>query len=262
MNRDSILVSRRADSVYTLGYLLDLFDKEFVASQVGPRKLYLFHIDLSYGKINQNVCKALMRGRHISHIKKNGLIYNKYKNISIKKSFLKDFDDIHVNDTPKSFMNAANIIKRNYTLHYKKRNIASTLIQKYARRFIVKNAILYSKWVLERSVNVSTDVITTLPLRYPCVIKQDWNNGSTIVYEYETLMKCMIIDERPLYSYEDEHGVEYTVYDKTVRRDDKGICLYKSPMTRTFFKYIDIKPIINTLWYKLAIMKYKKLQKR
>ena len=231
MNRESA-VCHRSGYYTTLGNLLDLYGPEFVSHQFGCQNLYLFVFDTH---LPQTLCSGVIRGRHPSHFTKGGLkVKHFYKRRSIAESLQYDFSNI-------DFETHAYIHE------------ACTVIQRHFRRWYGRNAIRLAKMSVQNNINLHTDLITCGSLHHPCMINEDWDSGSFVLYNYCTLLHCPLKKTYPIYVDADPiTGQEYVEFREYQLRNEYDEPLYKSPFTGRLFTMYEIEFVYHKLWYKIA----------
>uniref|UniRef100_A0A6C0F5M4 Uncharacterized protein n=1 Tax=viral metagenome TaxID=1070528 RepID=A0A6C0F5M4_9ZZZZ len=236
MNRDTPIYHRLGYET-TLGNILDLYGSVFVANSFGYDKLYLFVFDYPDKELYKNrysehrISRSIMRGRHKSHFNSNGRIRSYYRYRTISQSLLRDFQDIQhgVTDT---IMSACNTIKRFYKVYFARK------MRKLIRKLVDKKIELY------------TDIVSCEPLHSPCIIEKDWTNGSHVIYNVCTLFQCPVMKVIPVYHVEESY--EHVEYIEIHKHDENGYPLFKSPHTGRLFNYMEIKYVKNHLWFELA----------
>lgn len=152
-----------------------------------------------------NVVRAhIKNGKSVEYLNKsNGKVKKQYYGATISKYI----DDLSIEQHKKNKI----ILKRMYNRFF----------SKYKLKF--------------KDVDMNLDPITCEKLYDPCYIIPDWNSGSKIVYNWETLIKCKET-QRVYTGFDiDENGQEYLYYR------DVFTGSYISPYTKRKFIIADVR---------------------
>ena len=245
-----MLISYR-NQEQSLGELLDFFGPIFVAQQLGNQMHYVYDArSLAHAPY---LMKAnVRRGRPLHHLdKSSGRVKKRFQHIMFRKQLYCELvllcDECHT-----YVQVAAQIITEHAKQFIKYKHNMATVLQKYARRWLVQKEMQLALHIEQKGIDVEEDVITCEPINTPVVIACDWDAGNQYVYDYNTIINCVMYEKQPLYVYVNDAGDEHIVYEQRLHRNTAGLLLFKSPMTRKEFTMNEVRFIQHTLWYKLC----------
>lgn len=132
-------------------------------------------------------------------------------------------------------------------------------IQKYTRRFLIKNNMTIARKLIEQNVDFEVDMITYNRIEEPILIASDWIDGNKIIYDESTIRQCALVDEVAEEYYLDENGMQQTKVKKSYVHTDDGYRIYKSPFTRNLFTIIDFHYLSHKQWYKFGLLMLKQM---
>lgn len=257
LSRDSILLTRKYTRVH-LGTLLDNYGAHLLVKMIPSVYIFyherkLTHLPFS-NKARIAGTRNMHNGRPLHHLNKcTGNLKSKYKGKELRKTLLSEFIFIETNEPCPKFNQKINLLQRNFRKIYKIKTLNAILIQKYMRRFHVKNCKMKAIQMINEGIDFESDIITTDSLVNPCIILPDYNNGNCVFYNQSTIGKMAKSNRIPIYSYFNELiQEEEFIYRYIIEKDVFGKILYKSPFTRIDFTMNDVLSLRNNLIFKFG----------
>ena len=251
LSRDSILLTRKYTRIH-LGTLLDVYGAQLLVKMIPS--VYIFHNEGINNKAKKIVTRNMHNGRPLHHLNKTtGNLKFKYKRKELRKTLLNEFSIIETYEPCSKFNQKINLLQRNIRKIYQIKTLNAILIQKYMRRFHVKNCKMKAIQMINEGIDFESDIITTDSLVNPCIILPDFNNGNCVFYNQSTIGKMAKSSKIPIESYFNELiQEEVIIYQYIIEKDVFGKILYKSPFTRIDFTMDDVMSVRNNLIFKFG----------
>ena len=243
MDRNTIVLTANNTKIH-LGTILDYYGP-LISSKLFP-KVYQFQHQITGKRSN----------RPINHFTKKNTVKKIYKKRNFHKQLYADFSKIDVAwGMQWLFENRLSFFQKKYKRYFKYKTKNAIIIQKYARRILVKNAIKKAQSYISQGIEFEIDCITQEPIKIPVIIKPDYENGNITIYNLSTIFNCQKLTITPVYEVIDPVTEDITTYSYELPvLNDNLEELYTSPMTRREVTFRQLSFLYNCLWYQIGLL--------